>query len=599
MTPEIRWSGLTSAATRSLLCLLVSLFTVTLQAAGPTNAFAQLQDARRIVFLGDSITHAGYYVEAIEAYCVTRFPEKHFEFIDLGLSSETVSGLSEPNHAGGKFPRPDLHERLGRVLAKTKPDLVFLCYGMNDGIYLPLSDERFAAFQTGMMSVREQIAAANAKIIHVTPPVFDPVPIQNKVSAEGNAGFSGPFAGYNAVLDRYSEWLVSQRIAGWDVADLHTSMNHWLAERRQAETNFVFAKDGVHPNADGHWVMAKAILLHLSAEDVAESRSAAAMLSAHPRGGEILKLIHEKQQLLRDAWLTATGHKRPGLKEGLPLPEAQARAAELDRRIRELAKSAAVEAAPFPGRKTAWNGFDRYDFEVNGKPAIVVVPKRALPGKPWLWRGEFFGVAANTDVELLKRGFHLAYLRVPNLFGSPEAVKQWDGFYDELTQHHGFAKKVALAGLSRGGLYCYNWAIANPDKVACVYADAAVCDFKSWPGGSLQHLGKGKGSAKEWAKLLTAYNFTSDAEAIAFGGNPVDNLKPLAEAGIPLLHVYGEADVVVPWPENTGVVAERYRQLGGSITLIPKPGVDHHPHGLSNPTPIVEFILKHATPAQP
>ena len=134
----------------------------------------------------------------------------------------------------------------------------------------------------------------------------------------------------------------------------------------------------------------------------------------------------------------------------------------------------------------------------------------------------------------------------------------------------------------------------NPGKVACIYADAPVCDFKSWPGGKLKGLGKGAGSEREWQKMLLAFGFKSDAEAIAFKGNPVDNLKPLADAKVPLLHVYGDADDVVPWEENTGVIAERYRKLGGSITLIGKPGIGHHPHGLTDPSPIVEFIVEHS-----
>jgi pimeloyl-ACP methyl ester carboxylesterase len=146
-------------------------------------------------------------------------------------------------------------------------------------------------------------------------------------------------------------------------------------------------------------------------------------------------------------------------------------------------------------------------------------------------------------------------------------------------------------GLSRGGLYCYNWAAAHPDQVACIYGDAPVCDFKSWPGGR----GKGKGSARDWALVLQVYGFKDDAEALAYRGNPVDRLQPLANAGVPLLHVFGDADDVVPWEENTGLLAERYRALGGSITLIRKPGVGHHPHGLDDSTPIIEFIQQHAT----
>ena len=93
--------------------------------------------------------------------------------------------------------------------------------------------------------------------------------------------------------------------------------------------------------------------------------------------------------------------------------------------------------------------------------------------------------------------------------------------------------------------------------------------------------------------MVARYGFKTDDEAKAYARNPIDNLAPLAAAKVPLLHVYGDADEVVPWDENTGVVAERYRKLGGSITLIAKPGVKHHPHGLEDSTPIVKFIWDH------
>lgn len=247
-------------------------------------------------------------------------------------------------------------------------------------------------------------------------------------------------------------------------------------------------------------------------------------------------------------------------------------------------------ATTFPGRTSQWNGFTRYDFEVDGRPVLVVTPKTAAKGKPWVWHGEFFGHKPAPDIELLKRGFHIVYMSVPDMLGSPQAVKHWNAFYAELTGKHGLAKKAALVGLSRGGLYCYNWAVANPEKVACIYADAAVCDFKSWPGGK----GKGKGSPRDWKLVLERYKFKDEAEALAYDKNPVDTLAVLAKSKVPLLHIYGDADDVVPWDENTGLIAERYPKLGGKIQLIAKPGVGHHPHGLDDPTPIVEFIVKHA-----
>ena len=333
---------------------------VTAFCAGTPDALAKLQNVHRIVFLGDSITYAGEYVDDVEAYYVTRFPDMHLEFINLGLSSETVSGLSEPGHAGGKYRRPDLHERLGRVLDKTKPDLAFVCYGMNDGIYQPLDEARLKAFQDGMKSVHEQIAATGAKVIHLTPPVFDPVPIKEKLSTNGAAGFSHPYEGYNQVLDRFSEWLLSQRAAGWDVADLHGPMNHWLAEQRKRDANFNFTKDGVHPDVNGHWIMAKQILIYLGASDIKNADSHLAMLAGWHNYPDLMKLIVNKQELLRDAWLTETRHTRPGVKAGLPLPEAEAKAAEMDKQLRELARTSENRSLLSPGTKTNWRGFDRY-----------------------------------------------------------------------------------------------------------------------------------------------------------------------------------------------------------------------------------------------
>ncbi|MEK6234719.1 MAG: prolyl oligopeptidase family serine peptidase, partial [Planctomycetales bacterium] len=184
-----------------------------------------------------------------------------------------------------------------------------------------------------------------------------------------------------------------------------------------------------------------------------------------------------------------------------------------------------------------------------------------------------------------------AYCDVGGMFGNPQAVKHWNAFYQVLTERHGLAKRPALEGMSRGGLIIYNWAKANPDKVACIYGDAPVCDFKSWPGGK----GKGKGGGGTWQQCLKAYGF-SEEEALAYQGNPIDGLESLARAGVPLLHVVGDADDVVPVEENTAIIEARYKKHGGSIQVIHKPGVGHHPHSLKDPAPIVAFVLKHARP---
>jgi len=245
-------------------------------------------------------------------------------------------------------------------------------------------------------------------------------------------------------------------------------------------------------------------------------------------------------------------------------------------------------ATPFAGERSSFHSFDRFDFSYAGRACIVVVPKTIAPGKPWIWRARFFGHEPQTDIALLEKGFHIAYIDVAGLFGAPKAVAIWDQFYSYLTQVHGFAKKPALEGMSRGGVIIYNWAASNPDKVSCIYGDAPVCDFKSWPGGK----GTGKGSASDWTQCLGVYGLT-EAQALTAKCNPIDRLEPLAQANIPLLNVVGDADEVVPVDENTAILEERYKALGGPIQVIHKPGIGHHPHSLEDPTPIVEFVLAH------
>jgi lysophospholipase L1-like esterase len=297
-----------------------------------------LAGVRRIVFVGDSITYSGQYVEFIEAYLRASQPTLRIEFLNLGLPSETVSGLSEPGHAGGAFPRPDLHERLERVLKQTKPDLVVACYGMNDGIYHPLTQARFEKYQDGMRRLRERAGVVGAKVLHVTPPVFDPMPIRSRTLPAGLAEYRQPYEGYDEVLDRYSEWLLEQKAAGWDVVDAHGPMKRYLSEARRRDPKYRLADDGVHVNATGQWLVAREILRHWGVGDrvVLDGVNGEQVLAGIPNGPAILKLVQQKQRMLKDAWLTTTGHKRPGMKQGLPLHEAQRQAQELEAKIQLL-----------------------------------------------------------------------------------------------------------------------------------------------------------------------------------------------------------------------------------------------------------------------
>lgn len=243
-----------------------------------------------------------------------------------------------------------------------------------------------------------------------------------------------------------------------------------------------------------------------------------------------------------------------------------------------ICSSASAEEASFPGEKGAWiGGSTIYNDKPNGR--IVVVPPKPAEGKPWVWRARFWGHQPGFDQLMIEKGYHIVYRDVSNLYGAPEAIQRWDDFYNYLRKEHGFAEKAVLEGMSRGGLIVYNWASANPDKVAVIYGDAPVMDFKSWPGAG--HAG-----------ILRSYSFKNEDEAKNYTGNPIDNLRPLAKAGIPIIHVVGDVDEVVPVSENTSIAEKRYRALGGIFEVIHKKDVGHK-HRLKDPRPLVHFVIGH------
>ena len=72
----------------------------------------------------------------------------------------------------------------------------------------------------------------------------------------------------------------------------------------------------------------------------------------------------------------------------------------------------ADDPKPFPGQKSDYRGFERYDFVVDGQKCLVVLPKTPAEGRPWIWRAEFFDHRPEIDLALVNKGFHLVYMNV-------------------------------------------------------------------------------------------------------------------------------------------------------------------------------------------
>jgi lysophospholipase L1-like esterase len=301
---------------RILPVLSLSLFSIIPIASASEKL---LEGGKTILILGDSITQTGDYITAFDAWLVKKYHDKRFTVINAGVASETISGLSEENHAGGRFPRPDLHERLERVLEKSKPDLIIACYGMNCGIYKELDADRTAQFQEGNLKLRAAAEKHKAEIVHMTPPIFD---------SHGKAGFD-----YDSALSAYSAWLVKQRENGWHVVDLHSEMRKKVEAAKAIDPKFTVQKDKVHPDAAGHWMMAQSLIAYFGDPESAQ------LTSTHDLLDEVrLAAVKQRMQLFQKAIHAETKPLRPGVPQGGTLESAALAAKALDEVIYKSAK---------------------------------------------------------------------------------------------------------------------------------------------------------------------------------------------------------------------------------------------------------------------
>ena len=264
---------------------------------------------RRILFLGDDNTFQGGWVVEVESAIRAQKGCTRASIVNMGLMSETVSGLSEPGHAGGSFSRPILRNRLARVLSEYKPTLVIAQYGMNDGIFLPLDEKRFKAFQDGITDLRNDCIKSGAKIILLTPTLYAPDKFPEVKE-------------YEKVLQAYSAWLVAQRKAGWQVIDVHSRLMLEFNNAKRADPKFIYANDGVHPTEAGQSLIARSVWDGLAANMMWVKDVPLISDTAKNRP------LYKSMVVLRNAWLSETGHNHPLVTPGLPLDTAQKRSSE-------------------------------------------------------------------------------------------------------------------------------------------------------------------------------------------------------------------------------------------------------------------------------
>ena len=105
----------------------------------------------------------------------------------------------------------------------------------------------------------------------------------------------------------------------------HGPMKEALELNRASNPAFVFAPDTVHPGHEGHWAICRAVL-----DDLGCSPEHGSTQQAQP----LLPLVTQRLEILRNAYISAAGHTRPGVPQGLPIDDAITEANRLTKMIR-------------------------------------------------------------------------------------------------------------------------------------------------------------------------------------------------------------------------------------------------------------------------
>ncbi|MGL4737802.1 MAG: prolyl oligopeptidase family serine peptidase [Cellulosilyticaceae bacterium] len=533
---------------------------------------------KKILFLGDSITYLAQYVNDMDTYLTMHFEGVRPEIVNMGLSSETASGLSEAHHP---FPRPCIFQRLEQTLDFVGADLVIACYGMNDGIYHPQSEARFEAYKKGILELERCVTQRGMDIVFLTPPPFDVQMVDQSClqDAEGDDfGFMKPYSAYNDVLEDYGRWLMAEQ-PGKGAIDIYTDVASFIKQKRQEDPTYITG-DGIHVNGMGHFLFMRAIFKQLFGITITRIPS----YVEAPETSELYQLICHKNRLVSDALLAYIGHGNALLElQVVPFDELAMRVDTLQQQITQWM---AMHQPQADVELVTFKGYEALLFHVKGRECILVKPHEARVDRPWVWRAEFFDAFSTVDMALVAEGWHIAYCNLSDAFGNPQAVAMMHDFYEAVIRRFELSQKADLFGFSRGGLYTMHYAVAYPETLRSIYLDAPVLDLCSWPGGH----GCGVGSAYDWALCTEQYQITPQDAAGHFADMAVVKMAKLVDTDIPVILVAGDADEVVPYEENGERLVKAYTAKGKTVPVILKAGVGHHPHSLEEPGQIVTFI---------
>lgn len=231
-------------------------------------------------------------------------------------------------------------------------------------------------------------------------------------------------------------------------------------------------------------------------------------------------------------------------------------------------------------------GFGITEFVFDDRDCILVSPRNPRNDGKWFFKTEYFGAFPSFEIEMLDRGYYLAHMQSTTRWCPEKDTVARAEFCRYMTENYGLSKRCMPVGMSCGGMQAVYLAAKYPQLVSALYLDAPVMNLLSCP------CGLGTATNKLYEEFSKDMGITV-SELLNYRHHPVDYIDDLIRERIPTVLVCGDSDSVVPYSENGAILSEAYKKTDIPFLEILKSGCEHHPHGLDNNAPLVEFAEKY------
>ncbi len=226
------------------------------------------------------------------------------------------------------------------------------------------------------------------------------------------------------------------------------------------------------------------------------------------------------------------------------------------------------------------------EFDFCGRNARVVIPDKADTRRSWAFKMEYRDEFPETEIELLERGYHIAFIQNKTRFASDDDIQMKADFARHITEKYNLNKKCVPIGMSLGGAQAVIFAGTYPELVEGIFLDAPVLNFCMYWDDCRDDVWKNE--------VEVAYPGLKKYQLLNFYNHPMNKLDILTENKIPVLMLWGNQDQSVLYKDNGVHLEEAYMDYPELMTVMQRVSQGHHPHGFGAKSGIIaDYIVEH------